>query len=55
MGHAKKFDVVFRGMGSPQRILSGFMVDMIVEGHLSNGEWSVVGQRRKQRNQLGDY
>lgn len=53
MTHAKKFDFVFRG--SPQRIVNGSVVDMILEGHLSNGEWSVVGQKRAQRNQLGAY
>lgn len=52
MGHAKKLDFIFRGMGSPQRILSRLILDMMLEGHLPNGEWSVVGRKMKQRNQL---
>lgn len=41
VGYAKKFDFMFKGWRSHQRILSRLMVDMILEGHSLNGEMEV--------------
>lgn len=45
MGQPKKFNFIFMGMGSRKRILSRLMVDLSLEGHVSNKGWSRLGRR----------
>ena len=53
MDHTKKLNFIFKGMGSHERILRRVMVDMSLEGHLSDGEWTIVGRSGSRETSWG--